>query len=295
MTENLSITQLRTFIWVATLGSFRKTADKMKTTQPAISSRIAKLEEMLGARLFDRDTGSIQITPEGEALRPHAENMIRTAERLSDIIKGDSATVGTLSMGVTEYAVSTWLPDFLEAAPRIFPNVEISLMVDKSHDLNRELSTRGLDLAIVNDPLKDHRIDNRVFTTIDHCWVAAPSLGLKTSRAINLFELSKYPIITDTKTSKIYMELNGCIRKNNLGNFQLFPCNSYSSAKHLIEQGAGIGILPEGFIETELQNGSLQKIICDWNPPPLIFMGSYINSPKKLLAERVVQFAQTLL
>ena len=61
---------LETFLWVARLNSFSATADRLHTTQAAVSNRIAALERELGIRLFDRDLRSVRLTPEGRARCP---------------------------------------------------------------------------------------------------------------------------------------------------------------------------------------------------------------------------------
>ena len=69
---------IETFYWVATLGGFRLAADKLHTSQPAISQRIAQLEAGLGTRLLDRDTRGVRLTVKGQALLAHAERMLQT-------------------------------------------------------------------------------------------------------------------------------------------------------------------------------------------------------------------------
>ena len=64
------------FLWVARLKSFKGAAEKLHTTQAAISSRIATLEEELGARLFERDNRSVTLTFRGTELVPLAERML---------------------------------------------------------------------------------------------------------------------------------------------------------------------------------------------------------------------------
>ena len=56
------------FLWVAQLGSFRGAADRLHTTQPAVSQRIAGLEGEFGVRLFDRDARSVNLTAKGREL-----------------------------------------------------------------------------------------------------------------------------------------------------------------------------------------------------------------------------------
>ena len=67
---------LETFLWVVTLGSFRGAAQKLNTTQPAISQRIAQLERELGVRLLQRDRNAVLPTPAGRQLMVYAEKLI---------------------------------------------------------------------------------------------------------------------------------------------------------------------------------------------------------------------------
>ncbi|NPC59140.1 LysR family transcriptional regulator [Caenimonas soli] len=66
---------LETFLWVAKLGSFRAAAEKLHTTQGAVSGRVAELEKMFGVALFDRENRNA-LTQRGIELMPYAERMI---------------------------------------------------------------------------------------------------------------------------------------------------------------------------------------------------------------------------
>ena len=78
---NWTLKQLESFVWVAKLGSFRATAERLNTTQPNISVRISQLEAVLGVRLFHRDSGSVALTPIGHSLLGQAE---RVTQLLAD-------------------------------------------------------------------------------------------------------------------------------------------------------------------------------------------------------------------
>ena len=82
---------LETFVWVATLGSFRGAAQKLHTTQPAISQRIAQLEGELGIKVLQRESRSVTPTPRGRALIVYAEKLLGLrAEMLASV--GDVPT-----------------------------------------------------------------------------------------------------------------------------------------------------------------------------------------------------------
>ena len=67
---------IETFMWVVTLGSFRGAAQKLNTTQPAISQRIAQLEREVGVKLLQRDRRMVLPTPSGRQLMVYAEKLI---------------------------------------------------------------------------------------------------------------------------------------------------------------------------------------------------------------------------
>ena len=72
----MTFDQIRTFLWVARLGGFRKASDRLHLSQPAVSTRIANLEEELQAQLFSRGSGGLELTKKGQQLLGYAEQML---------------------------------------------------------------------------------------------------------------------------------------------------------------------------------------------------------------------------
>ena len=66
---------IETFFWAAALGSLRAASEKLGTTQPAVSQRIASLEAALGVRLFERDVRGVTLTAKGQEMLSHAERI----------------------------------------------------------------------------------------------------------------------------------------------------------------------------------------------------------------------------
>ncbi len=73
----IDLRNIETFFWAAALGSLRAASEKLGTTQPAISQRIASLEAALGVRLFERDARGVKLTAKGHELLAHAERMMQ--------------------------------------------------------------------------------------------------------------------------------------------------------------------------------------------------------------------------
>ncbi len=136
---NLTLKQLEAFVWVCDLGSFRRAAERLNTTQPNVSSRIAALERIVGARLMQRDAGSVRITSKGRALLQYARDVLRSADQFVDVAGRASLTEGVLKLGVTELIVDTWLRNFLRLVKQEFPHVTVELTVDLSVRISESL------------------------------------------------------------------------------------------------------------------------------------------------------------
>jgi DNA-binding transcriptional LysR family regulator len=90
----MDIAALQAFVAVADCGSFSRGAEQVHLTQPAVSKRIAALEDELGARLFDRIGRGIHLTPAGEALLGRARNVLK---ELEDVKRGITNLSGSIS------------------------------------------------------------------------------------------------------------------------------------------------------------------------------------------------------
>ena len=87
----MEIGQVQAFVAVGTFGGFRRAADALRITQPAVSARIKALEDSLGVALFERARGGgLALSPAGRALRPHAEHRTYHLPR-----KSPSGSAGT--------------------------------------------------------------------------------------------------------------------------------------------------------------------------------------------------------
>ena len=100
----MEINNLKTFLAVSEDGSFSKAADRMGLTQPAISKRVAQLEEQLGTKLFDRIGRSVCLTEAGNTLISHSKLIVRHLEDTQLAIRNLKGTVeGSLSLATSHH------------------------------------------------------------------------------------------------------------------------------------------------------------------------------------------------
>ncbi|MBN7808944.1 LysR family transcriptional regulator [Agrobacterium rosae] len=147
MLQNIETSLLRSFVTIAETRSFTRSAQVLFRTQSAITMQMQKLEETLGCKLTYRAGKSIELTDEGEALLPYANEILRLNDELQSSLKSmkrrEEIRVGTSD----DYAVML-LPKVLDDFTRDHPNVTMTVNCS-NRDQNIEKLKKGeLDILL---------------------------------------------------------------------------------------------------------------------------------------------------
>lgn len=127
----ISIEDLRAFVTVAELGNFHRAAGELTLTQSALSRRLKKMEEVLGARLLDRTSRTIGLTAIGDAFLPTAKRMVREFERsVSDIQDVIQNRTGVVTMASVMTIAHNVLPQVIARFHEQHPGVSVRVMDD---------------------------------------------------------------------------------------------------------------------------------------------------------------------
>src|SRR3954451_8241916 len=192
---------IETFLWVVNLGSFRGAAQKLNTTQPAISQRIAQLEREVGVKLLQRDRRMVLPTPSGRQLIAYAEKLIGMRSEMLAAVGDLSAMRGVLRLGVAETIVHTWLPQLIKGVNRAYPNLSLEIEVDITSNLRTRLLAQEIELGFLLGPLTAPTVRNRLRCDYSVGFLASPSLGLGAG-PLTVHDLAKFPIITFPRKSE---------------------------------------------------------------------------------------------
>src|SRR6201998_3464864 len=149
----LDFRSIETVLWVVTLGSFRGAGQRLNTTQPAISQRIAQLERELGVKLLNRDHRVASPTPSGRQLMVYAEKLMGLRSEMMAEVSDRSAMRGVLRLGVAETIVHTWLPRLVKSVNIDHPNLSLEVEVDITPNLSARLLGQEIELAFMLGPL----------------------------------------------------------------------------------------------------------------------------------------------
>lgn len=279
----MTFDQIKTFLWVARLGGFRKAAERLNLSQPAVSTRIANLEQELRVPLFERGMGEPVLTRHGALLLSYAEQMLFVEEEIKQRVADPSETVGQFRIGASETIAQAWLPDFLKAFSECYPRVNVDLTVDISLNLRSDLLERRLDLALLMGPVSEFSIRNVDLPPFELHWYRA---------ALNPQEdLGRIPVISYATKTRPYRELMSELSRRVGPKLRMYSSASLSASLRMIAAGIAVGPYPRALANDYLAAGQIVEFNPGFRPSPLAFTASYLSEPRSFLVENSAEIA----
>lgn len=291
-TGEMEFKALETFIWISRLGSFRAAADRLNTTQPSVSSRVAALERELGTRLFDRSGRRATLTRKGRDLLKYAERLIALRTETLTAVANLSSIQGTIALGVVETIAHTWLPRLIERVAQTYPAISLELNVDISVNLRERLVARELDAAFLMGPISRPEIVNLPLSSYPLVWLASPRCGLA-GKTLTLEDLGRVPIITFPRHSRPYMDLEALFHGTNVRP-RIHNSSSLATIVRMAADGIGVCALPIDIVRLELQRGELCLLESAVRLPDLYFTASFPGESDSFLAHAICDLAVTV-
>lgn len=280
----MTFDQIRTFLWVARLGGFRRAAERLHLSQPAISTRIANLEDELRVPLFERGAGSLVLTKHGTLLLSYAEQMLFVEEEIKHRVANPSEMEGLFRVGASETIAQAWLPAFLKAFSEAYPRVNVDLNVDISLNLRADLLERRLDLAFLMGPISEFTVENVALPGFDLHWYRASS-NPET-------DLGRIPVISYSSQTRPYRELMAELSRKVGPKVRVYSSASLSASVKMIASGIAVGPYPRALANEYLARGQIVEFDPGIRPEPLEFTASYLAEPRSLLVQTSARMAQ---
>jgi DNA-binding transcriptional LysR family regulator len=283
---------LETFVWVARLGGFRNAADRLNTTQPAVSARIAQLEDELGVKLFDRDNRRSSLTGKGLEALEYAEKMLALRTEMIKAVADKSSVRGIIRLGVSETIVHTWLSRLIERLYYLYPGISPEIEVDSSINLRNRLVAHELDIAFLLGPVSEPNIKNVPLCSYPMAWAASLRLPIPHGVALGLEEMAQWPIITFARQTRPHIVIREMFSSLKGAQPRIFGNSSLSTVIRMAVDGIGICAVPPVVIEREIADGRLRLVSCAQALPPLSFTASFPVSPDSHVASVIADLAQ---
>ncbi len=159
----LTFRQMEYFEALAQVRHFGRAARIAGVTQPALSSQIAEMEDRLGTRLFERGARSVELTPEGEDLRPRIEAILNQAREIEALARQEAAPMqGRFRLGIIPTVAPYLLPDLLPRLRQLYPGLSLELRETVTDVLLEETALGKLDAAIVATPVDQQGLETEM-------------------------------------------------------------------------------------------------------------------------------------
>ncbi len=252
---------LSTFITAAECGNFRKTADLLFISQPTVTVHIKQLEKEVGVLLFKRDGKKVTLTEEGRRYLKHAKELINLYRSgLEDIHSFSLGYTTKLSIAISPLIADTILPYVLKQYLNKHPEVEISVKIIESRNIESAILSDEVDIGLscinsVHSDLQSHLLyKDRVILVVPHD-------GSDSESALPLDEeevlFSNYLLTHNHPT--YWDSLCGMI-KSTFPGVRMMKVSQVHITKRFIVEGLGVSYLPTSTVRRELLEGRLLQV-----------------------------------
>ena len=140
----MELRNINTFLHIAELHSFSRTARQLGYSQSAVSSQIAQLEAELGAPLFDRVGKTVRLTDAGQTFLGYARTLLATAQQAQAALQPARQISGSLRIALADSVCSTFLPGLLKRYHALCPQVELVLCTATADGMLQMLGTNQI-------------------------------------------------------------------------------------------------------------------------------------------------------
>lgn len=255
----ITLKQLEGFFWTAELGGLEQAAQRLNTTQSAISKRLQELETALGMMMFDRSKRRAVITPEGEQVLAIARNMLNMRNQILDLRTASAPTVRTIRLGVTELTAMTWLPTLVQKIRARYPKVTVEPAVDSSVHLVEQLEAGGLDMVVAPDSFREQHFEIVPLDAVEYAWMCSPTY-LDGVSDLRLADLERHTLIVQRYASGLGDIIGRWLRDNRVQVGEQLSSSSLTAIASLTLSGLGISYLPRKLFEHLTSTGQLRVI-----------------------------------
>lgn len=255
--RKLAIYHLETLLWIARLGTFRAAAERLNTTQPAISARVREIESQLGVEIFRREGRGVALTARGRQLVQDCEPLLAGFERALMQAGDYAGATGVVRLGAGEIAASSVLPGFVGEVARDLPGVTLEIELDLTARMLQQLLAGTRDMVFLAGPVASPGVRAQPIGAVSLRWLASPQVVAAGGFAEPL------PVWSVGAHSPIHRVLQDTLA-GGLPCRSVNICNNVQTMIGIVAAGAGAGLFPATMVRAAMADGRLVEVL----PPP---------------------------
>lgn len=259
-----TLLNLETAIWVSRVGTFTGVAQKMHTTQPAVSLRIRELEAALSITLFERHGHRMEPTVEGREFLHRIEPLVAGVHEVLGSVTDDAAARGVVRIGSGDIPM-TWFGELIGRLQCEMPGVNYELHIGIASRLLEQLEDGTLDLVLVAGRVEYPTLTSTSLGRTAMQWVMAADrwrrFGNGGGKPPTLAQLlNAGPIWLIPRNSHYFAGQAAMLKARGAQLRNVNGCDNMSTLTDLVTRNGGLGYLPRVLIEERLQRGELVEV-----------------------------------
>jgi LysR family hydrogen peroxide-inducible transcriptional activator len=241
----MNLRDLKYLVTVAELKHFGKAAERCHVSQPTLSMQLKKLEETLGATLFERTSRQVMLTRLGEQVVAEAKAALAACERMAELARqAEDPERGELALGIFPTLAPYLLPLMMPALSSRFPRLSLRLAEEKTDQLILGLESGSLDAALLALPVLSPALEAEMVFDEPFVLAVSSNHALAKKKRIQLSDLDGQ--------SLLLLDEGHCLREQALevcqhvgaSESQSFRATSLETLRHMVAAGGRITLMP---------------------------------------------------
>lgn len=295
-----TLDQLRILKAIAAEGSFKRAADSLFVSQPAVSLQVQNLERQLNVPLFDRGGRRAQLTEAGHLLLTYGEKILSLCQETCRAIEDlQNLQGGTLIVGASQTTGTYLLPRMIGMFRQKYPDVAVQLHVHSTRRTAWSVANGQIDLAIVGGevpPELQESLEVVPYAEDELALILPVSHSLAEKDTIQKDDLYNLNFITLDSQSTIRKVIDQVLSRSGIDTRRLkveMELNSIEAIKNAVQSGLGVAFVSVSAIEKELQIGVLTTAKIDQIVVNRVL--SVIYNPNRYRSKAAEAFSQEIL
>lgn len=259
---DLNLRDIRAFIAVAQAGNFTRAAVRLHLSQPALTVQIRRLEETIGAKLFDRNSRSVALTPVGRDLLPVLQKSLGDMEQvLHDARALSDGSAGTVRLACLPSFAASLLPDLIQDFRRELPHVSFHIRDVVASVVNTLVRNEEVDVGLTGGDVTDASLDVLHAGEDRLCVVCAEGHPLMAGKRIGLEEIVGYPLVLTAAGTSVRAVVDAAFER--AGCIPVPTCEPtyMMTAVAMVRAGLGVTILPRSAREVRAEPALVTRVI----------------------------------
>ena len=257
----MELTQLEFFIAVVQEGSFSKAAERVYRTQPAVSIAVRRLEEEVGAPLFERSQKTPVLTEAGELIYDYAKRILALRDQARNVVTElRSLERGRVRIGANESTSLYLLPHLILDYREQHPNVKVEIYRHVSERLPLEVLDRNVDFALLAFEPVDRELEAFPILRDELVLIMQPEHPLAKRDSVTVEELGNEPFLAhNVKTASRFHVIEVFAQHHTPLNITL-ELATVETIKRFVQLKIGLAFVPRMCVQEELERGTLATI-----------------------------------